>query len=201
MHTPLPDASLNQLFFQARTRNGWEDKAVPETLIRAVYDLTKMGPTSANCSPARFVFVTTPEAKANLKPFLSTGNVEKTMTAPCTVIIAMDMAFYEKTPQLFPHNPGAKDWFTGSPEATFDAAFRNGTLQGAYLMLAARSLGLDCGPMSGFDKAGVDAAFFASNPATATWKSNFLCNLGYGNDHQLFPRSPRLAFDEACQIL
>ena len=201
MHTPLPDASLNQLFFQARTRNGWEDKAVPETLIRAVYDLTKMGPTSANCSPARFAFVTTPEAKAKLKPFLAPGNVDKTMTAPWTVIIAMDMAFYEKMPQLFPHNLDAKNWFTGSPDATFDAAFRNGTLQGAYLMLAARSLGLDCGPMSGFDKAGVDAAFFASNPETAQWKSNFLCNLGYGTDHQLFPRSPRLSFDEACQIL
>ena len=174
---------------------------MPETLIRAIYDLTKMGPTSANCSPARFTFIGSEEGKERLKPFLAPGNVKKTMTAPWTVIIANDMTFYDKMAQLFPHNPGAREWFTGSPEATFDAAFRNGTLQGAYLMLAARSLGLDCGPMSGFDREGVDAAFYAGEPATAAWKSNFLCNIGYGDDTDLFPRSPRLAFEEACQIL
>jgi 3-hydroxypropanoate dehydrogenase len=200
-NTPLSDSSLNQLFREARTRNGWERRAVPETLIMAVYDLTKMGPTSANCSPARFTFIGSPEGKDKLRPFLAPGNVDKTMGAPWTVIISTDMEFYEKMPQLFPHNPGSKDWFNGSPEITFDAGFRNGTLQGAYLMLAARSLGLDCGPMSGFDREGVDNAFFAGSPATAAWKSNFLCNLGYGDDTNLFPRSPRLSFEEACQIL
>jgi 3-hydroxypropanoate dehydrogenase len=200
MSNPLPDASLDQLFRTARTRYAWSDKTVPETLIRAAYDLLKMGPTSANNSPARFVFVSSPEAKAKLAPHLSGNNREKTMAAPWTVIVATDMQFYEKMGQLFPHNPGVKDWFS-SPEAAFDNGFRNGTLQGAYLILAARALGLDCGPMSGFDKAGVDAAFFADNPETVHWKSNFLCNLGYGTDENLFPRLPRLSFEEACRIV
>jgi 3-hydroxypropanoate dehydrogenase len=200
MHVPLPDATLDQMFRSARTRNGWEAKSVPEILIRAVYDLAKWGPTSANCSPARFYFVHSQEAKEKLKPFLMSGNLAKTMGAPWTVIIAWDEAFYDKIPQLFPHNPGARAWFADAPDGGFDAAFRNGTLQAAYLMLAARSLGLDCGPMSGFDRAGVDQAFFAPDPDMARWKSNFLCNLGYGNDHELFPRLPRLSFEEACRV-
>ena len=199
-NTPVSDSALNQLFREARTRNGWQDKAVPETLIRATYDLAKMGPTSGNCSPARFVFLSSPEAKTRLKPLLMQGNMEKTMSAPWTVIIATDMKFYDKIPQLFPHNPSAREWFT-APEVALDGGNRNGTLQGAYLMLAARALGLDCGPMSGFDRAGVDREFFEGNPETEAWKSSFLCNLGYGSDKDLFGRLPRLAFEEACQIL
>lgn len=199
MAVPLNDAALDQLFRQARTRNGWEHKAVPEVLIRAVYDLAKMGSTSANCSPGRFAFLCTRKAKQKLKPFLSAGNVDKTMSAPWTVIIATDLRFYEKIPQLFPHNPGAREWFS-HPESAQDNGTRNGTLQGAYLMLAARSLGLDCGPMSGFDREGVDQAFFAKDPEMQYWKSNFLCNIGFGDDTGLFPRSPRLSFEEACRI-
>lgn len=201
MANPLPDASLDQVFRTARTRNAWEAKAVPETLIRAAYDLAKMAPTSANNSPARFVFIATPEGKERLRPHLSAGNVEKTLAAPWTVIIATDMAFYEKMPQLFPHNPGAREWFA-APEAAAEHGMRNGTLQGAYLMLAARALGLDCGPMSGFSREGVDREFFlAAGGEMAHWRSSFLCNLGYGSDVGLFPRSPRLAFEEACRIL
>jgi 3-hydroxypropanoate dehydrogenase len=200
MHAPLPDATLDQLFRHARTRNGWAEKAVPELLVRAVYDLAKWGPTSANCSPARYYFVQSPAAKEKLRPCLLSGNVDKTMTAPWTVIIAWDEAFYDKVPQLFPHNPGARAWFADAADGGFDAAFRNGTLQGAYLMLAARSLGLDCGPMSGFDREAVDQAFFAGDPETARWKSNFLCNIGYGTDKDLFPRLPRLSFEEACRV-
>jgi 3-hydroxypropanoate dehydrogenase len=201
MSNPLPDAALDQLFRTARTRNGWLDKPVPETLIRAVYDLLKMGPTSANQSPARFVFIGTEEGKKKLEPFLFEGNRKKTMTAPWVAIIATDMQFFEKIPKLFPHNPGARDWFA-SPASAKDNGDRNGTLQGAYLMLAARSLGLDCGPMSGFDRAGVDKAFFeeSGDAEMAHWKSNFLCSLGYGSDENLFPRSPRLSFEEACRI-
>lgn len=201
MANPLSDASLDQLFRTARTRNGWQDKALPETLVRAVYDLAKMGPTSANNSPARFLFVMTPEAKARLSPLMAEGNRAKTLAAPCTVIIAIDTDFHEKMPQLFPHNPDARDWFS-APEAALEHGMRNGTLQGAYLMLAARSLGLDCGPMSGFDKAGVDREFFErAGGEMARWKSNFLCNIGYGTDADLYPRGPRLAFEEACRIL
>lgn len=201
MANPLSDASLDQLFRQARTRNAWEGRSVPETLIRATYDLAKMGPTSANCSPARFLFISSPQGKERLKPFLSGGNLDKTMSAPWTVVIAIDMAFYEKMAQLFPHNPGSREWFA-APEAAAEHGMRNGSLQGAYLMLAARSLGLDCGPMSGFDKAGVDREFFDSaGGEMAHWKSNFLCNLGYGTDEGVFPRSPRLAFEEACRIV
>lgn len=200
MSNPLPDATLNQLFRHARTRNGWQDKPVPETLIAAVYDLLKLAPTSANCSPARFVWLKSPEAKARLEPLLMPGNRAKTLSAPWTVIVATDMKFYDKIPQLFPHNPGARDWFS-SPESAFDNGFRNGTLQGGYLIMAARALGLDCGPMSGFDREGVDKEFFAGAPETEAWKSNFLVNIGYGDDTDLFPRSPRLSFDEACQVL
>ncbi|MEE9381634.1 MAG: malonic semialdehyde reductase [Hyphomonadaceae bacterium] len=199
MSDPVNDYALDTIWRDARTRNGWQDKAVPEVLMRAVYDLAKMGATSANCSPARFIFIHTDEAKARLKPHLSEGNVQKTMDAPWTVIIAHDMQFQEKLPQLFPHNPDAKDWF-GEDEKRIETAGRNGTLQGAYLMLAARSLGLDCGPLSGFDAAGVDKEFF-TDKEMGDWKSDFLCNIGYGNDTDIFPRSPRLAFEEACRIL
>lgn len=192
----INDQALDIIFRDARTRNGWEDRKVAKTLMQAVYDLTKMGPTSANCSPARFVFVTSDEAKARLKPHLSEGNAAKTMAAPCCVIIGHDMAFYEKLPELFPHTD-AKSWFAGNDDLIKTTAFRNGTLQGAYFMIAARALGLDCGPMSGFNNEGVDKEFFAGT----TFKSNFLCNIGYGTDENMFPRSPRLGFDDACQIL
>lgn len=201
MPAPISDTALDQMFRQARTRNAWTTETVPETIVRAVYELTKMGPTSANCSPARFLFVGSKEGKEKLRPLLAPGNVDKTMAAPWVAIIAYDMAFFEKIPELFPHAPGAKDWFTGTPEMIYETAFRNGTLQGAYLMLAARSLGLDCGPMSGFNRVGVDEAFFAADPVMKTWKSNFLCNIGHGSDENLFPRSPRLAFDDACRIV
>jgi len=196
MKAPVNDEALDVIFRQARTRNAWEPRAVSQTLIQAVYDLARMGPTSANCSPARFVFVISDEAKARLAPHLSSGNRDKTMSAPCCVIIAHDMAFYEKLPQLFPHTD-ARAWFTGDDALIEETAFRNGTLQGAYFMLAARSLGLDCGPMSGFDKDGVDKEFFPDG----RFRVNFLCNIGYGTDENLFPRSPRLSFDEACSVL
>jgi 3-hydroxypropanoate dehydrogenase len=197
MSTPLNDTAQDQLFRTARTRNGWTDESIPEALIREVYDLSKWGSTSANCSPARYVWIGSAEAKERLKPLLLPNNVEKTMSAQWTVIVAWDEVFFDKIPELFPHNPGARDWFNGSPEVTFDAGFRNGTLQGAYLMMAARALGLDCGPMSGFNKVGVDEAFLAGT----TWKSNFLCNIGYGTDANLFGRLPRLSFDDACKIV
>lgn len=192
----INDEALDIVFREARTRNGWEERDVTTTLMQAVYDLMKWGPTSANCSPARFVFVTSEEAKARLKPHLIEGNVEKTIAAPCCVIIAHDLEFYERLPELFPHTD-AKSWFAGNDDLIRETAFRNGTLQGAYLMIAARALGLDCGPMSGFDQNGVNKEFFDGT----TYKANFLCNVGYGTDKDLFPRSPRLAFDEACQII
>lgn len=200
MAAPISDAALDQIWRQARTHNGWTSQSVPETLIRATYDLTKMGATSANCSPARFIFPQSEEAKARLKPYLLDSNVEKTMTAPWVVIIAHDLEFREKIPELFPHNPGAKDWF-GDDTVREMTAFRNGTLQGAYLMLAARALGLDCGPMSGFDNAGVDQEFSLSEDATKQWRSNWICNIGHGDESLLFDRSLRLSFSEACQIL
>lgn len=192
----INDEALDLIFREARTRNGWQDRKVARPLMQAVYDLMKWGATSANCSPARFVFVTTDEGKQRLKPFLSGNNAEKTMKAPCCVIIAHDMDFYEKLPKLFPHTD-ARSWFAGNGDLAAATAFRNGTLQGAYFMIAARALGLDCGPMSGFDNAGVDREFLAGT----AWKSNFLCNIGYGTDENLFPRSPRLDFDEACRIV
>ncbi len=195
-HTPLPDATLDQIFREARSQNGWADTPVSETLLRAVYDLARMGPTSANCSPARFVFCATPEAKEKLGALSSDGNRPKILAAPVTVIIGYDLKFYEKIPELFPHNPGAKDWFTSSAQLAETTAFRNGTLQGAYFMIAARALGLDCGPMSGFHNAKVDEAFFAGTDI----KSNFICSIGKGDPSKVFGRLPRLAFEDACRI-
>ncbi len=191
----INDEALDLVFREARTRNGWEERKITTTLMQAVYDLAKWGPTSANCSPARFVFVASDEGKARLKPHLSPGNADKTMKAPACVIIGYDMAFYEKLPELFPHTD-AKSWFAGNDALIAATAFRNGSLQGAYFMIAARALGLDCGPMSGFDNEGVDDEFFKGT----TVKSNFLCNIGYGTDEGLHPRAPRLAFNDACEI-
>lgn len=196
MSTHLSDSALDQLFNNARTHNAWQDRAVSDETLQQLFDLLKMAPTSANCSPARFVFVRSAEAKAKLKPCLSEGNVEKTMSAPVTVIVGMDMAFYEQLPFLFPH-ADARSWFAGNDAAIKATAERNSALQGAYLIMAARALGLDCGPMSGFDQAALDAAFFANS----TVKTNFLINLGYGDASKLFARSPRFAFADACQIL
>ncbi|MEQ8319518.1 MAG: malonic semialdehyde reductase [Rhodospirillales bacterium] len=193
--TPLKDAALDTLFMDARTHNAWADKQIPPGMLEEIWNIARMGPTSANCSPARIVFVTSDEAKEKLRPCLMGGNVDKTMQAPVTAIIGHDMEFYEKLPKLFPHTD-ARSWFVGNDDLIRETAFRNGTLQAAYLMIAARARGLDCGPMSGFDKKKVDAAFFAGT----TVKSNFLCNIGYGTDEDLFPRSPRLAFAEACRV-
>ncbi|MGQ2952226.1 MAG: malonic semialdehyde reductase [Agrobacterium sp.] len=195
MTIALDDKALATLFTEARTHNGWTDKPVSDETLGALYDLTKMGPTSANCSPGRFVFVRSPEAKEKLRPALSSGNLEKTMAAPVTVIAAIDSEFYEKLPVLFPH-ADARSWFTSSPAVAEETAFRNGTLQAGYLILAARALGLDTGAMSGFDKGKVDAAFFAGT----TWKSNFLINLGHGDPSKLFGRLPRLGFEDACVL-
>jgi 3-hydroxypropanoate dehydrogenase len=193
----LSDASLDQIFRNARTHSAWLDQEVSDVLLEAVYDLAKMGPTSANCSPMRLVYVRSAEAKERLKLALAEGNVAKTMAAPVTAIIAYDLEFYERLPKLFPHTD-ARSWFVGgSPEHIRDTAFRNGSLQGAYFIMAARALGLDCGPMSGFDNEAVDREFFPDG----TVKSNFLCNLGHGDRDQLFARSPRLDFDEACRVL
>lgn len=192
----LSEAVLDQLFREARTFNAWLPKGVSDQQLHQLYELAKFGPTSANASPMRVVFVKSPEAKARLAPLLSDGNRAKTMEAPVTAIIATDHAFYEKLPQLFPH-ADARSWFVGNQPLIDSTAFRNATLQGAYVLLAARALGLDCGPMSGFDQAGVDAAFFAGTAV----KSNFLISIGYGDaSRNLFPRSPRLAFDDACSI-
>ena len=197
MPSILDQAALDQLFNTARTHNAWQQRPVSDELLVRVYDSMRMGPTSANCSPARIVFVKSKAAKEKLKPALMGGNVNKTMAAPVTAIIGYDLRFYEKMGQLFPHEPTARSWFDKDEKTAFDAAFRNGTLQGAYLMLAARAHGLDCGPMSGFDNAMVDQLFFAGTQV----KSNFLCNLGYGDPASVFPRSPRLSFDEACSII
>ncbi|CBA14872.1 malonic semialdehyde reductase [Xanthomonas albilineans] len=195
MSAALHAAALDQLFRTARTQNAFLDKPVDEATLRALYDLVKWGPTGANGSPARFVFVTSPQGKEKLKPALSEGNLAKTLAAPVTVIVAHDEDFHEKLPYLFPHTD-AKSWFDGPREGRSEVAFRNGSLQGAYLILAARALGLDAGPMSGFDNAKVDAAFFAGT----TIKSNFLVNLGHGDPKGLYPRLPRLSFDEAARI-
>lgn len=187
---------LAQLFTAARTHNSWQPRAVSDELLHQLYDLLRWAPTSANISPLRVVFVKSEQAKAKLRPALDAGNVDKTMAAPVTAIVATDFEFYEKLGQLFPHQPAARSWFAGKPAAIETAGFRNGTLQGAYLILAARALGLDCGPMSGFNNALVDAAFFAGTPI----RSNFLVNLGYGDPAGLHPRGPRLRFEEACRI-
>lgn len=197
MSQGLDDAGLNLLFREARSHNAWTDEPISDVTVQAVYDLARWGATTANSCPARFVFLKSDEAKERLKPHLIETNVDKAMTAPVVVIIAHDIEFYEKIPQLFPHNPDARDWFSWSTEFAEQTAFRNGSLQGAYLMLAARALGLDCGPMSGFDNPGVDAEFFGGT----THKSNFICGLGHGDKSGLFDRSPRLSFDEACQLI
>lgn len=191
----LDDKALDNIFRSARTHNGWLPKPVTDDQLRAIYDLMKWGPTSANCQPARIVFVRTKEGKEKLRPALSAGNTEKTMTAPVTAIVAYDPEFYEHLPRMFPHDQTAITWFKGKPSAE-PTAFRNGSLQGAYLIIAARALGLDCGAMSGFDNAKVDQAFFPDGKV----KSNFLCNIGYGDPAKLFTRSPRFTFEETCTL-
>lgn len=206
----LPDSALDQLFRQARTHSTWLDRPVSDDSLRQIYDLMKWGPTSANSNPARFVFLRSREAKERLRPALSSGNVEKTMAAPVTVIVAYDLLFYEKLPRLFPHNPRMRERFANSPQLVEVTARRNSTLQGAYLMIAARAVGLDCGPMSGFDNAKVDEEFFAAGEERKGCeeeffrdghiRSNFLCNLGYGDPSKLHPRNPRFEFDEICTL-
>ncbi|WP_088252245.1 malonic semialdehyde reductase [Fimbriiglobus ruber] len=192
----LDAAALDVLFHSARTHTAWLPEPVPTALLHELFDLVRLAPTSANSSPGRFVFLTTPAAKERLVPALMPGNVEKTRSAPVTVIIAQDMEFYENLPKLFPF-ADARSWFAGNDGFIADTAARNSSLEGAYLILAARALGLDCGPMSGFDPAKTNAEFFPDGK----WRANFLCNLGYGDATKLYPRAPRLAFDEACVVL
>ena len=193
----LEDRALDIIFRQARTHNGFLPKPVSDETLRRMYDLLKWGPTSANCSPARLLFLRSKKAKERLRPALSAGNLEKTMAAPVTAIVAYDLEFYDLLPRLFPHDQAARSWFAGKEDVIRATAFRNGTLQGAYMIVAARAVGLDCGPMSGFDNALVDTEFFRDQSV----KSNFLCNLGYGDPTKLFPRSPRLPFEEACKVM
>jgi 3-hydroxypropanoate dehydrogenase len=195
-NSSLPQTAFDQLFLKAHTLNAWQDKPVSDELLHRLYDNLRMAPTSMNCSPARIVFVKSKAAKEKLDQALMEGNRAKTMAAPVTAIIGYDMRFFEQLPKLFPPMPNARDMFAGNAALADTTAFRNGTLQGAYLILAARALGLDCGPMSGFDNAKVDELFFAGTNV----KSNFICNLGYGDTKGIYPRSPRLAFDEACKI-
>jgi len=192
----LSDDALDLLFRTARTHKVWLDRPVPDTLLRQAYDLARLGPTSANCCPARVLFAISREAKERLRPCLSAGNVDKTMQAPVTAIVGHALDFYEELPRLFPA-ADMRAIYVGKPELIATTALRNGSLQGAYLMLAARALGLDCGPMSGLDNAKVDAEFFPDGRT----KSNFLCNLGYGDPGKLTPRGPRLSFDEACRVI
>ena len=191
----LDDKSLDLIFRQARTQNGLSG-TVSDAQLRALYEVLKMGPTTMNTQPARFVFVRSKEAKEKLRPALSPGNLDKTMAAPVTAIVAYDLRFYEFLPKMFPNNPNAKAVFEGKDEVNKIVCLRNGSLQGAYLIIAARAMGIDTGPMSGFDNAKVDAAFFPDG----RWKSNFLCNLGKGDPAKVFPRNPRLTFEEACRI-
>jgi 3-hydroxypropanoate dehydrogenase len=211
MKSALADDALDQLFREARTYSAWVNQPVSDETLHNLYDLLKWGPTSANGSPARFVFLRSRQAKERLRPSLSPGNVEKTMTAPVTVIVAYDLLFYDKLPKLWPHNPAMRKLFGETPQLVEVTAKRNSSLQGAYLMIAARALGLDCGPMSGFDNARLDEEFFGAGkecegceqeffPAGHV-KSNFLCNLGYGDSAGLHPRAPRLEFKEACTLL
>lgn len=193
----LSDTALDTILRQARSHNEWLDKPISEVTLQALYDLLRTGPTSANCSPGRFLFLCSQVAKERLTPHLLEGNVAKTLAAPVTVLLGYDLKFYERLEQLFPHNLDARSWFEGNDALVEATAFRNSSLQGAYLIIGARALGLDCGPMSGYDNAAVDAEFFPDG----TVKSNFICNLGYGDPEQLFPRNPRLAFDQACQVL
>jgi 3-hydroxypropanoate dehydrogenase len=197
MSALVSDAVLDQIYRSARTNNKWQAKDVPDDLLREIVDLAKMGPTSANCQPARFLFVKSPEAKQRLKPFLSSTNAEKTMQAPVCTIIGYDLKFYEHLARLFPHKPTARTWFEGNEAHILTTALRNSSLQGAYLILAARTLGLDAGPMSGFDNAGVDTEFFAGTSV----RSNFIYSLGYGDSAGVYPRGPRFAFDEMAKIL
>ncbi|HEY5048886.1 MAG TPA: malonic semialdehyde reductase [Rhizomicrobium sp.] len=196
MSRAINDEALDTILRTARSHNAWLDKPVSAALLMAVYDLMRWGPTSANVSPARFLLLVSPESKERLKPYLAAGNVSKVMTSAATAVIGYDLDFADHLPRLFAHQRDAKNWFA-DPKAAEIAAFRNGTLQGAYFIMAARALGLDCGPMSGFDNAGVDREFFPDGRI----KSNFLCSLGYGDSAGLFPRNPRLSFDEACKIL
>jgi 3-hydroxypropanoate dehydrogenase len=207
---PLNEEALDLLFRKARSHNEWLDKPVSDALLHELYELMKWGPTSANSCPARILFLRTPAAKQRLVPALSPGNVQKTLKAPVTAIIGYDTTFYKKTPELFPHNPAAGERFAKSPELAEITAFRNGTLQGGYFIIAARALGLDCGALSGFDNAKVDEEFFSAgkvsfipeeDPMWAHVKSNFICNLGHGDYAKLLPRNPRLAFNEACKLL
>jgi 3-hydroxypropanoate dehydrogenase len=192
----IDQAALAQLFLDARTANGFLDKPVPPALLQEAYDLAKMAPTSMNTQPTRYVFLTTPAAKERLKPALSPGNLDKTMLAPVTVIVATDTKFYEHMPQIW-HGAGAKENFEGNPTLATNTATRNGTLGGAYFLLAARAVGLDCGPMSGFDISKVNAEFFPDGRYTA----NFLINLGYADHSKEFKRNPRLSFEQACSVL
>lgn len=191
----ITDEALDLIFREARTFYAWQNKDVSDTLLQAVYELAKMGPTAANSQPMRVAFVKSKEAKERLKPHLDAGNVEKTMAAPVTAIVAFDTEFYEQMPKVFPHAAGAINWYKGRDNTAH--MLRSGSLGGAYLIIAARALGLDCGPMSGFNNAGVDDEFFKGT----SWKSNFLCNIGYGDASKQHPRSPRLSFDETCKIL
>ncbi len=197
MSDVLDDQAFDVLFREARTQNIWREEPISDDRIRALYDLMKWGPTSANCFPMRTIFVASEEEKARLATMVMEGNDEKVKAASAVAIIGYDLEFYEMIPTLFPHQPEAREWFAHDKDVAFTTAFRNGTLQGAYLMIAARGLGLDCGPMSGFDNAAVDEAYFAGTSV----KSNFLCALGTGDPAGLFPRSPRPDFDEVCQIL
>jgi 3-hydroxypropanoate dehydrogenase len=194
--TPISEEALDQLFLEARTHSAWLPEPVPVELLRKAYELARLGPTSANASPARFAFLTTPGAKALLKPVLAPGNVDKTMAAPVTVITAWDTEFHENLPILFPQ-ADIRSYFVGNKPLIEENAFRNSSLQAAYFILAARALGLDCGPMSGFDADKLNAAFFPDGK----WKVNLLCNLGYGDPAKLHPRNPRLNFDEVSIIL
>jgi 3-hydroxypropanoate dehydrogenase len=196
-HRQLAPAALAQLFTEARTHGRWQDRPVSDSTLRALYDLAKWAPTSMNCNPLRLVFITSPAAKQRLRPALAAGNLDKVMSAPVTAIVAGDPRFYEQLPSLFPANPGARAAFAGDRPWAEQTAFRNSTLQGGYLILAARALGLDCGPMSGFDNAKVDAEFFSASG----YRSNFLLNLGYGSGDRLYPRGPRPAFTEVAAIL
>lgn len=200
MGKPLADAALDQLFRTARTRRGWTDEETPEVLIRATYDLAKIAPTASNISPGRFLFVRSKEAKARLEPHLDEGNRKQTMAAPYTAIVAYDLAFADHLGKLIPQAPNAKDWFADPANAEWNA-IQSGTLMGAYLLIAARSLGLDCGPMNGFRREDVDREFFLPDPVMKTWHANFLINIGHGDETRVRPRAPRLDFDEACRIL
>jgi 3-hydroxypropanoate dehydrogenase len=196
MTAVIPDTAVKTLFTDARTHSYWQDKPVSPAVLRELYDLMKCGPTSANCLPLRIVFLTTAVARERLRPHLASGNVDKTMAAPVVAILGMDTQFYELLPKTFPH-ADARSWFVGNQPLLDATAFRNSSLQGGYFILAARAVGLDCGPMSGFDTAGVDQAFFPDGRI----KSNFICNLGYGDASKLYARSPRLEFDDACQVI